>query len=149
MKRYKLWIEPPKYPVDPKIAKLLKDVILELAIFEDVTGPSCYEVERDEYVAQCATRFRDTIVEVLQKEAIAVSDEELDRICKGVAGEVFVIRALAEVRLNGEILVEDIKQVKLYQTYRGYFEASPEVEAKARQVAQLYADRLHKKAKDN
>jgi hypothetical protein len=151
MKRYKLWLEPIKNPdpVDPRITKLMERVILEFAIFEDVTGPSCYEVDGDEYVAECASRFRESILEVLQKAEIAVSDEKLDRICKGVVGEMFVIRGLDEARLNGEILLEDIKQVSLYETYKGYFERSDEVEALARDLFFRYAEILQKRAETN
>jgi hypothetical protein len=130
LKRYEMWIEG-KSPLTPEISRHLPKLILEVALIEDVTGPLCSGVVREEYVAKLAPRLRESVARELQKAGIAVSDEELARICRISASETFVIRRLNEARLEGEILVKDFKDLPFYATYRDYFEQSPDIVAKA------------------
>jgi len=136
--KYKLWVEPSGKPVDPVIVavgKLLPKIILEFAILEDVTGPSCGRVIRDQYQTELASRLRDPITQAIQASGLVVTEEQMKQICLGAAGETFVVRGLNEARLIGEISLRDIKQIELYHTYRDYFEQSPEIVIKALEVA--------------
>jgi len=74
--RYELWIEG-KSPLAPEISQLLPKLILELALVEDVTGPWCSDVARDEYIAGLALRLREPVARELRVAGIAVSEEEL------------------------------------------------------------------------
>jgi hypothetical protein len=129
-----MWIEGPS-PLAPEISKLLPQLILDLALVEDVTGPWCSQVARDEYMAGLALRLREPVVRSLREAGIAVSEEELAKICGIAASETFVIRRLNEAQIEGEVLVADFRHLPFYLTYQGYFEQSPEIVARALQIA--------------
>ncbi len=124
-----------KDPFPPEISRLLPKPILELALLEDVTGPWASEVARDNYIAELALRLREPVARGLRDAGITVSEEELTRICDISASETFVIRRLNEARLEGEVLVQDFDHLPFYRTYQGYFEQSPNIVAKAFNIA--------------
>jgi hypothetical protein len=129
-KRYETWMEG-KSPFAPEISRLLPRLILELALLDDVTGPSASEVARDEYVAELARRLREPVTRELLRAGISVSEEQLARICHVAASETFVIRRLNQARLEGEILAKDFNHLPFYRTYKDYFEQTPDVVLKA------------------
>jgi hypothetical protein len=134
-KRYKMWVEEQKNPLPPEILRLLPKLVLELALLEDVTGQWASEVEGDGYIAELASRLREPVARELLAAGIAVTQEELTRICHLSASETFIIRRLNEARIDGEVLVEDFNHLPLYRTYRDYFEQSSDVVAKAFGIA--------------
>jgi hypothetical protein len=134
LERYELWIED-ESPLAPETSRLLPKLILELALVEDVTGPWCSEVARDEYLAALARRLSEPIARELREAGISASEAEQARICLVAASETFVIRRLLEARLEGEILVEDFSHLPFYRTYQDYFEQTPAIVAKAFDIA--------------
>jgi hypothetical protein len=134
-KRWVMWVEKAKSPLAPEIHRLLPPLILELALTEDVTGPFCAQVVRDEYIARLSSRLREPVVQELHKVGIAVSDGQLAEICRLAASEAFVVRGLNEARLEGEISLGDLRHLPLYRTYRNYFEPTPDMVARAFGIA--------------
>lgn len=137
-RRYKIWIEPSGKPVDPVVAsvgKLLPNLIIEFAILDDVTGPLCASIVGAQYQSELTGRLREPITKAIKTAALEVTEEQMNQICRGAATEIFVVRSLNEGRLIGEISLHDIKHLELYQTYRAYFEQSPEIVIKAFEVA--------------
>jgi len=133
-KRFEIWVEG-NSPFPPEIARLLPNLILELALLDDVTGPLASEIGWDKYIAEAAPRWRESVARRLREAGIGVSESELARICQVSASEVFVIRWLNEARLEGEILVEDFNHLPFYPIYQAYFEQSPEIVEKAFRIA--------------
>jgi hypothetical protein len=145
-KRYAMWVEPGKSHTrqSPEIYRLLPPLILELVLMQDATGPSCYQVVREEYVAQLAASLHEPVVRALQQARIGVSDDNLTEICRLSAGEAFVLRGLNEARITGEISIKDIRRVPFYRTYQDYFEQSPEIVARGVEIRTAVAKQAHR-----
>ncbi len=134
-KRWVMWVEKGKTTLAPEVYRLLPPLILDLALIEDVTGPSCAHVVRDEYIARLSVRFRKPVAQELCEAGIVVSEAQLAEICRLAASEAFVIRGLSEARLNGEISLGDFRHLPFYPTYQSYFEQTPDIVAKAFGIA--------------
>ena len=134
-KRWVMWMEKGKPTLAPEIYQLLPPLILDLALKEDVTGPSCAKVVRDEYIPQLSSCLREHVAQELHKAGITVSEAQLAEICRLAASETFVIRGLNEARAEGEISLGDFRRLPFYRTYQNYFEETPEIVAKAFDIA--------------
>jgi hypothetical protein len=141
-KRWVMWVEKGKTALPPEIYQLLPPLILELALTEDVTGPSCTRVARDEYIAHLSSRLREPVAQRLRKKDIVVSEAQLAEACRLAASETFVIRGLSEARLAGEISLADFRHLPFYDTYRSYFEQTPDIVAKAFEISISAAEAL-------
>lgn len=122
-KRYVMWVEKDgPTAITPEIHRLLQPLILQLALAEDLTGPRCLEVERDEYLAHVATQLREPVGRSFREAGVAIDGDKRDEICRAVAGEMFVIRGLKEAQQRGEISVKDIRHLPFYPVYKEYFD---------------------------
>lgn len=117
-----MWVEcNGQSAITPEIHQLLRPLILQLALAEDLTGPRCLEVGRDEYLTHVATHLREPVGRAFREAGIAIGDDKRDEICRALAGEVFVIRGLKEARQRGEISIKDIRHLPFYPIYKDYF----------------------------
>lgn len=136
--KYKLWVESDGNSADPvviAVGKLLPKIILDFVIKEDITGPSCRRVVREQYQKELERRLREPVTKAIRFSGLVVTDDQLNKICTEAAGEAFVVRGLNEARLMGEISLRDIEKASFYRSYREYFEQSPEIIIKAFEVA--------------
>lgn len=122
-------------PFTGEFQRVLPPIILELALIEDVTGPFCDEVKKEQYIAQLAVKLREPISQALRAGGFGEELQRLDEICRVSASETLVIRALNECYLDGELALKDIKQLPFYHTYKDYFEQTAEIVARTFAIA--------------
>jgi len=106
-------------------------LILQVVLKEDASGPSCIRVIREKYIARLSSRFRKPIDQILRETGITVSKIQLDEICHLAADEAFMIRALREAWLAGDLLLEDFCHLPVYRSYQDYFGQPPIVSREA------------------
>lgn len=134
-KKYKIWVEPTDNKVDPRVPQLLRPVVLDHALLDNITHPSVGEMSHDAYVKDLAARLSDPVASVLRGAGIQVSEKELQGVCRGTAGEVLVIRGLLEAIMIGEICLEDIKHLPFFKNYENYFRQTPDIVSRALYLA--------------
>jgi len=148
-KRVRIWVEPSNSPTDPRICELLKPLILDFAMIEDVENPLHPGFSGDALQEDYTRRLREPIVTILKTMGIVVSEKELNSICGNTGGEVMVVRALRTAIEIGEITLGDIKHLDLYRTYQGYFEKTADYLDRAAEVAATIAAMPRKRAEGN
>lgn len=127
-----MWIEPGTgASIAPEIRPQLQKIILDFALLEDVTGPTCSMVDGDKYAAEGARRLRESIILALQEAGISLPDGHLTVLCWDTASEAFIIRRLLEAKITGEICKADIKSNSFYKTYHAYFDQTPKMVTRA------------------
>lgn len=125
-RKYKIWTEPNE-KVDPRTAELLRPVVLDHAILDNITCPSVGEVPADVYVRDLAVRLHDPIWHILKSAGTGASEPQLQEICRGAAGEVLVIRGLLELLMDEEIHLQEIQHLPFFKAYEDYFKQTPEI----------------------
>ena len=134
-RRYHIWIEEGGSPISPEIRKLLPKPILDFVLLEDLTGPLCLHVKREEYVEESAERLRDPLLQSLRDGGITATDDQMKEVCRRAASEAFIVRGLNEARIVGEISIEQIRELPFYALYKDYFEQTPETMKRALNLA--------------
>src|SRR5690606_20989434 len=95
-KGWAMWVEKTSNALvnNPEIYRLLPPLILDLAVREDMTGPLCRGVVRNDYLNRLVDRLREPVARAIRDAGVSVSTERLTEICQCAAGETFVIRTL-------------------------------------------------------
>lgn len=135
-KGWAMWVEKTSNALvnNPEIYRLLPPLILDLAVREDMTGPLCRGVVRNDYLNRLVDRLREPVARAIRDAGVSVSTERLTEICQCAAGETFVIRTLNEARFDGEISIKDLQDLPFFATYRNYFEMSSDIITKSLEI---------------
>ena len=146
-----IWVEtvPHNNPIDPRINERLQPILLDLVMIEDVRNPLCPGFDKDDYVRQYAHALREPIACTMKTAGFEVTEDQFREICRLSGSEAFVVRGLSAAIRIGEITLDHIRHLDLYQKYQDYFDKSPAYRAKALAVAALVVASDRKKTETN
>ena len=128
-------VVPTEHPTDPRIYELLKPLILDLVMTEDLIEPLRLGFNGDALTREYTDKLREPIVKLVRASGIKVSAAQLRRICHRTGSEVLVVRGMSASIALGEITLGDITHLELYTNYRDYFDKTPACQAKAAEIA--------------
>jgi hypothetical protein len=141
---------PDVHPTDPKIYRVVQDIILEFVVCDDASDPLSEGMDHEAYVTECARRLMGPIQRAILDAGMKVSEVELQDICKRSGSEVFVVRRLGKAIQTGEFPVGEIVHLQLYQIYQDYIERRPGLMLKVAEIAlNLAAARDREAARKN